>query len=100
VGGQQRTIAFVNGRIKFLLFALLLIWPGTIRADLWDLLGIGKSSDNSTSVLTSSLSQDQIVQGLKEALAKGVQNAVTNLGHDGGFLTNLNVRIPIPAKLQ
>jgi hypothetical protein len=85
---------------KFVLLILFLIWPGAIRADLWDLLGIGKSPGNSTSVLTSSLSQDQIVQGLKEALAKGVQHAVTNLGHDGGFLTNLNVRIPIPAKLQ
>jgi hypothetical protein len=29
-----------------------------------------------------------------------VQHAVTNLGHDGGFLTNLDVKIPIPAKLQ
>jgi hypothetical protein len=48
----------------------------------------------------SSLSQDQVIQGLKEALGKGVQQAITNLGHDGGFLTNLNVKIPMPEKLQ
>ena len=46
------------------------------------------------------LSQAQMVQGLKDALAKGLQAAIANLGHDGGFLTNLNVRIPMPEKLQ
>jgi hypothetical protein len=46
------------------------------------------------------LSQDQMVQGLKDALRKGVQEAIARLGHDGGFLTNLNVKIPMPEKLQ
>lgn len=46
------------------------------------------------------LSQDQMVQGLKDALAKGLQEAIAGLGHDGGFLTNLNVKIPMPEKLQ
>ena len=46
------------------------------------------------------LSQDQMVQGLEEALAKGLQAAIARLGHDGGFLTNLNVKIPMPEKLQ
>ena len=48
----------------------------------------------------ASLSQDQMVQGLKDALAKGLQEAIAGLGHDGGFLTNLNVKIPMPEKLQ
>jgi hypothetical protein len=48
----------------------------------------------------SGLSQDQVVQGLKDALAKGLQAAIANLGHDSGFLTNLNVKIPMPEKLQ
>ena len=46
------------------------------------------------------LSQDQMVQGLKAALAKGLQEAIADLGHDGGFLTNLNAKIPMPEKLQ
>ena len=46
------------------------------------------------------LSQDQMVQGLTDALAKGLQQAIARLGHDGGFLTNLNVKIPMPEKLQ
>ena len=48
----------------------------------------------------ATLSQDQMVQGLKDALAKGLQQAIASLGHDGGFLTNLNVKIPMPEKLQ
>jgi len=48
----------------------------------------------------ASLSSDQVTQALKEALAKGLQHAVSTLGQPGGFLTNLNVKIPIPDKLQ
>ena len=48
----------------------------------------------------SSLSHDQMVQGLKQALTSGVQSAIRELGHDGGFLTNLNVKIPLPPQLQ
>jgi hypothetical protein len=48
----------------------------------------------------ASLSQDQVVHGLQEALGKGLQQAIERLGHDGGFLTNMNVKIPMPDKLQ
>jgi hypothetical protein len=51
-------------------------------------------------VSIASLPQDQLITGLKDALGKGLQQAVASLGHDGGFLTNLNVKIPMPDKLQ
>jgi hypothetical protein len=41
-----------------------------------------------------------MVRGLQDALGKGLQQAIVLLGHDGGFLTNLNVKIPMPEKLQ
>jgi hypothetical protein len=40
-----------------------------------------------------------MIQGLKEALGKGLQEAVGHLGKSNGFLTNLNVKIPMPGKL-
>jgi len=40
-----------------------------------------------------------MAQGLMEALDKGVHEAISQLGHDGGFLTNLQVRIPMPQQL-
>jgi hypothetical protein len=83
---------------------LVLIASGAGGAGLLDILGLGKSPTNQAgsvvSALPASLSQDQIVQGLKEALGKGVERAVGMLGQPGGFLTNLNVKIPIPSKLQ
>ena len=46
------------------------------------------------------LTEDQTAKALKEALAKGAESAVKQLGTNGGFLTNLNVKIPMPASLQ
>jgi len=88
----------------FSTLVIVLFASGIIaRADLLERLGLTKpkSGTNQTAALSlNSLSQDQMIGGLKEALGKGVQNAVSRLGHDGGFLTNLNVKIPMPEKLR
>jgi hypothetical protein len=47
-----------------------------------------------------SLTDTEIVSGLKEALGKGTQFAVDSLGKDGGFLDNSKVRIPMPDSLS
>ena len=91
-------------KIPLSIAVILLVSVLSTRAGLLDALGLGNKATNDTSALsaslTASLSQDQVVQGLKEALGKGVQQAVSRLGHDGGFLTNANVRIPMPEKLR
>ena len=46
------------------------------------------------------LTQDQIVAGLKQALDKGTEHAANTLGREGGFLQNVQVRIPLPEKLR
>lgn len=43
---------------------------------------------------------DQIAAGLKEALAKGTDQAVRKLGSTNGFLTNAVVKIPMPAEMK
>lgn len=89
-------------RILGLALASLAVVSAASGADWRDLLRPKTSGSNSaaTSVLSlGSLSEEQITQGLKEALAKGVQNSITNLGRSGGYLSNLNVRIPMPEKL-
>ncbi len=71
------------------------------HADFLDQLGIGKKSTNATALnSTNALSQDQIVLGLKQALGKGVQQAIAQLGRTNGFLTNAAVKIQMPEKLQ
>src|ERR1043166_9004226 len=65
-----------------------------------DLLGLKKSAPASTSPALGALSQEQVTAGLKEALAKGVEQAVAMLGKEDGFLKDLNVRIPMPDSLK
>jgi hypothetical protein len=53
-----------------------------------------------SAAVQSDLPEDQITKGLKEALDKGLRHAIEQLGQEGGFLSNVNVRIPMPAKLK
>ena len=46
------------------------------------------------------LSSDDIARGLKEALGKGAQSAVERLGKPDGFLSNVDVKIPMPKHLS
>ncbi|NVJ53990.1 MAG: DUF4197 domain-containing protein [Campylobacteraceae bacterium] len=50
--------------------------------------------------VTSSLSQDTVSKGLKEALKVGVNYATKTLGAQNGYLNNKEVKIPLPQNLQ
>ncbi|HNQ04087.1 MAG TPA: DUF4197 domain-containing protein [Thiobacillaceae bacterium] len=52
------------------------------------------------STATGALTEEEVVKGLKEALSKGTRQAIAQLGKDGGFLNNLDVRIPPPEELR
>jgi len=60
----------------------------------------GKPSTNSSSAALAGPSQNQVTDGLKQALGKGIQTTTTNLARPGGFLDNPKVKIPMPEKLQ
>ncbi len=49
---------------------------------------------------TSSLSEERIAAGLKEALSVAARRAVAALGRPGGFLQDPKVRIPLPGPLK
>ena len=61
-----------------------------------------KSSSGTTESTgaASSLSNQQIAQGLKEALNVGVKKAIDMLGRENGFLNDQSVKIPMPEQLQ
>lgn len=46
------------------------------------------------------VSDTDISGGLKEALGRGVSNAIKSLGKEDGFLSNVRVKIPLPKSLQ
>src|SRR5512133_248144 len=79
-------LSIMTLRACSLLGLLAFLSTGTLHAGLFDMLGLGKKSTNAPAafpnLLGTALSQEQVVQGLKEALSKGVQQAVAELGHD------------------
>jgi hypothetical protein len=93
-----------RNRLLAVLF-IILVLSFSSHAGLLDRIGLGTNSgtapgSSGASAALGGLSQDQLVGGLKQALSNGLQHAIGQLGHDGGFLTNLNVKIPMPEKLQ
>lgn len=56
--------------------------------------------DTAGSPALSSLTDQETVAALKQALEKGTRFAVDSLGRQGGFLDNARVRIPMPASLS
>lgn len=76
----------------------------TLQASFWDFFKRSRSALTNASdagvLARGPISQQQIAEGLKEALAQGVKRAVATLGQEGGFLTNLEVRIPIPEPMR
>ncbi len=60
----------------------------------------GGASTESAATLGGNLSDSQIGQGLKQALAIGAERAVALLGQPGGFLNDPAVHIPLPGMLE
>ena len=61
---------------------------------------LNKGSGTTTGATATSLSQQEMTSGLKEALSVGVRRAINLLGKDGGFLNDSTVKIPLPGMLQ
>ena len=60
----------------------------------------GATANAGIATTLAALSQGDVASGLKEALSKGVNQAIAHLGKDGGFLNNLDVKIPMPPQLK
>ena len=80
--------------------ALTLI-VSTQAASWLDKLGLGpKAPGDDSPRLTTALTGDEMSGGLKEALSKGIQQAVASLGKEDGFLKDAAVKIPVPDSLR
>src|ERR1051326_996008 len=67
-----------------------------VHAGWFDQLLGGKGTNSTFTALTV----DEMTKGLREALAKGTEKAIADLGKTNGFLGNVDVKIPMPQKLQ
>ena len=76
----------------------------TARAQSWGeignslLKGLGDSGTQQQG--GSALGSDEVVAGLREALARGSEIVVAELGREDGFLARPEVRIPLPGALE
>jgi hypothetical protein len=97
-----------SGSLRLLVGVALLCAVPMARGDLMDFFKklVNPSTNSASSTSGSStgtiagLAQEEIARGLKEALGKAVQKSVADLAKPGGFLNNLNVKIPMPPQLQ
>jgi len=80
---------------------LLAPWaPGAAGADWKKLLEKAVESPAASAGASAALASDEVVAGLKEALASGAERAVSQLGRPDGFLGNGAVKIPLPDALD
>jgi len=90
------------GLLTNLVLLLAVFAPGATAglSDYLDKLGgsVG-GTDAGKNAAMSSLTDQEMVAGLKQALVKGTGYAVETLGREGGFLDNARVRIPMPKSL-
>lgn len=99
---NTKVLCLAGGLVLFLALAL------PVQAGVWDTVksmmnekttsSTGNTQEGTTG--TSSLSQEEIVKGLKEALDLGAKEAVQMASKEGGFLNNPEIRIPLPSKVQ
>lgn len=90
------------GRIPLRLVLALLLAPGlTLPAAAQDWNDLARQAFGRVAAdpQATGLADAEIVQGLREALAKGTRNAVLQLGRADGFWASEQFRIPLPKAL-
>lgn len=81
-----------------LLIAMMLLHVSIgLTANLNDLLDSAKKAVSGSS---SSITNDEMIQGLKEALEAGTQNAVATVAKVDGFYKNPDIKIPLPEEIE
>lgn len=91
--GSRKTLFFVLS----LLLAITAFRSGDIQAGIWDKL---KDTFEPQDQQTQSLSNDEVGNGLKEALRVGTETVVGQLGQPGGFNLDPEIHIPLPGELK
>jgi len=86
----------MHSSLLTLLIALCLCTPASAQLDEI----FRKASEALQQRETSSLTDDKIIAGLKQALQISTGKAVAATGKPDGFLKNEAIKIPLPAKLQ
>lgn len=92
--------------MRIVLASFIILFGLTQNVQAFDLLNILKKTveENIQAPTSSSslggLTQDQIIQGLREALKVGTERVVSQIGAADGYNLDPKIHIPLPAELQ
>ena len=83
---------------QFMLLIAIMLFQVSIglTANFNDLLNSAKKAVSGDSSITN----DEMIQGLKEALEIGTQNAVATVSKADGFYKNSDIKIPLPEEIE
>lgn len=81
-------------------FTLLFLTAFCIHTEAQDLKGLFNKAKQAVTGNTGSLSNDDIVAGLKEALVAGSEKGTTSLSKPDGFFANAALKIMLPPEAQ
>jgi hypothetical protein len=89
----------MKNRTLFVLFSVLFIWvfsAALVTAGFQDILKEAQKMLGTS----DSISESEIVEGLKQALEIGTTKAVDLVSKPGGYYNNPEIKIPLPASVQ
>lgn len=86
--------------VSSLIAAFCISVSGAMAGFFDDIKGLLGESGSTSGIQRDVLSNQEVAGGLKEALGKGAQLAVSELGKEDGFFSNTDVKIPVPKKLR
>ena len=92
----------MNIKTTLHLYLVLVTLPLTTHAGWQDIVSDIKQGikQETSTANTTSLSEQTIVAGLKQALDQGIDKSVKQLGRTNGFLNDASVKIPMPDSLN
>jgi hypothetical protein len=89
----------MNNRILLVLSSILSIWIFSTTLAVAGFQDFFKSAQKIFET-SDSISESEIVEGLKQALEIGTGKAVDLVSKQGGYLNNPEIKIPLPASVQ
>jgi hypothetical protein len=89
----------MKNRILFVLFGVLSIWVFSTTLAAAGFQDFIKSTQKLFET-SDSISESEIVEGLKQALEIGTGKAVDLVSKQGGYYNNPEIKIPLPASVQ
>jgi len=89
----------MNNRIIFTLLNIIIIWAFSSNSVTAGFQDIVKSAQKAFTA-SDSLSESEIIEGLKQALEIGSADAVELVSQKGGYYGNPAIKIPLPESVQ